>query len=66
MIRHGDIGGPRARRLPAFGGATWRYCQRPGLWGTLSPLPPLCRPAGWIALWKRTAMVGKLNARSAG
>jgi hypothetical protein len=27
---------------------------------------PLCRPSGWVSLWKRLAMVGKLNARAAG
>ena len=27
---------------------------------------PLCRPAGWVALWKRIAMVTALNARVAG
>ncbi len=26
---------------------------------------PLCRPAGWVALWRRLAMVGALNARFA-
>jgi len=26
-------------------------------------LPALCRPAGWISLWRRLAMVGMLNAR---
>jgi len=26
-------------------------------------LPALCRPAGWVALWRRLAMVGALNAR---
>ncbi len=26
-------------------------------------LPPVCRPAGWIALWKRMAMVSVQQAR---
>ncbi len=28
-------------------------------------LPPLCRPAGWIALWRRIALTGNLNRRCA-
>lgn len=35
-----------------------------------NPLPnmkgvdlPLCKPAGWVSLWKQMAMVGMLNAR---
>jgi len=32
----------------------------------MKDLPALCRPAGWVALWKRLAMVGTLNARDAG
>ncbi len=27
-------------------------------------LPPLCRPAGWIALWRRLGNLSVLNRRS--
>ncbi|GEM_PF-2338383 len=57
MRLRGDIGGLLAPRTPSPKGPV-------GPFG--NPLPPLCRPAGWIALWKRMAMVGKLNARSVG
>ena len=36
------------------------------IWSKMKLLPPLCRPAGWMALWKRLAMVGMLNARTSG
>ncbi|EEB69658.1 hypothetical protein RR11_415 [Ruegeria sp. R11] len=26
---------------------------------------PLCRPAGWVALWRRLAQCGTLNTRKA-
>lgn len=26
-------------------------------------IPPLCRPAGWIALWRRLAQCGQLDQR---
>jgi hypothetical protein len=29
-----------------------------------TPHIPLCRPAGWIALWRRLAAFGTLNHRS--
>jgi len=34
--------------------------------GSMKHLPPLCRPGGWVALWRRLAMVGALNARIGG
>jgi hypothetical protein len=27
-------------------------------------LPPLCRPAGWVALWRRIGTVSVLDAKS--
>ncbi len=33
------------------------------IFGQMMVLPPLCRPGGWVVLWKRLAMMGKLNAR---
>lgn len=29
-------------------------------------LPALCRPAGWVALWRRLAATGARDARAAG
>ena len=29
-------------------------------------LPPVCRAAGWIAIWRRLAMVGARDAQRAG
>lgn len=39
---------------------TLTLSQRP-----LAVLPPLCRPAGWIAQWRRLAMMAARNARAA-
>ena len=36
------------------------------IFGKIMGLPPLCRPGGWVALWRRLAMVGALNARGLG
>ena len=35
------------------------------IFGQMKPagLPPLCRPAGWVALWRRLAMGGARDAR---
>jgi len=27
-------------------------------------LPPLCRPSGWIAAWRRLAMIAACNGRA--
>ena len=55
-------------RAATLGGSAPRLRLPPGyLWNKDGAgADPLCRPAGWVALWKRLAMVGKLNARAAG
>jgi len=40
-----------------------------GIWGKMNGngrLPAVCRPAGWVAVWKRLAMVGAQNMRNMG
>jgi hypothetical protein len=36
------------------------------MFGKMRPLPPVCHPAGWIALWRRMAQVGARDARATG
>jgi hypothetical protein len=59
----------RVANLRSAGGGRWAGPGlRPGPRGICGqmkrrPLPPVCRPAGWAAVWRRLAMVG---ARQAG
>ncbi len=62
----GALGGLRAPQTPAPRGRTRPLGTPVSISGKMKPLPPLCRPAGWVSLWRRLAMVGMLNARAAG
>ncbi len=63
----GEIGGAaRPPAPPSPRGRTRPLGTPVRISGKMKTLPPLCRPAGWMALWKRLAMVGMLNARVAG
>ena len=42
-----------------------RYPPRPGPATRQLRLPPLCRPAGWVALWRRMGNLSVLNRRAA-
>jgi len=51
------------------GFAPARSAPPQGIWGQMKGqpgLPPLCRPAGWVALWRRLAMMGARQVRVAG
>ncbi len=31
------------------------------IWANVKPTPPLCRPAGWIAQWRKIGTLSVLN-----
>jgi hypothetical protein len=35
------------------------------IWTNVKPLPALCRPAGWIALWRTIGALSVLNRKAA-
>jgi hypothetical protein len=35
------------------------------IWANVKPLPALCRPAGWIALWRKIGALSVLNRKAA-
>ncbi len=35
------------------------------IWANVKPLPALCRPAGWIALWRKIGALSVLNCKAA-
>jgi hypothetical protein len=52
----------RLRRPSLKGGFAPRPAGAPqGIWGKMrgaARLPALCRPSGWVAVWRRMAMMG--------
>ena len=34
------------------------------IWTKMKPLPALCRPAGWIALWRTIGNLSVLNCKA--
>ena len=55
----------RRRVSPAPEGAP-PLGQSLDIFGQMAGLPPLCRPAGWVAMWRRLARIGARDGRLAG
>jgi hypothetical protein len=54
-----------AAERPRASGKPERLGSGGDIWANVKPLPALCRPSGWIALWRTIGNLSVLNRKTA-